>query len=78
MCMNLSFGSHSQFNIFIRFSDVVGHNKKWELDYIYGENDRMTGYEHVFLAQPIETITFDEDEVQTCEGCRSLKELIVH
>ena len=56
---------------------MVGHNKKWELDYIYGENDRMTGYEHVFLAQPIETITFDEDEVQTCEGC-SAKLRIFH
>ena len=49
---------------------MVGHNKKWELDYIYNENNRMTGYEHVYLAQPIETITFDEDEVQTCKGCR--------
>lgn len=57
---------------FVRFSDVVGHNKKWELDYIYNENNRMTGYEHVYLAQPIETITFDEDEVQTCKGCRGL------
>ena len=56
---------------------MVGHNKKWELDYIYNENNRMTGYEHVYLAQPIETITFDEDEVQTCKGCRGLKVLIV-
>ena len=62
---------------FVRFSDVVGHNKKWELDYIYNENNRMTGYEHVYLAQPIESITFDEDEVQTCKGCRGLKVLIV-